>query len=427
MSGSYSEVVQLANGIANIGTVAISSSWTLPAGTNVIGGFTLRDASNQSQAATVTAFHNTDNQFISNSGNGVLTGGVNQLINTNGNLDRARETFADGIPSVGIATGTQQTHQPYATTLAQAVSASASAQTVTLAAVSFTARASTVTIAPGSSLLIDTGTNQETVFVTAVNTAAKTVTAVFSKAHSSGVAVSGSAYNQAKDATLGDGVGGAGLAASVTYIWDNVGATFSIERAATSDALPGAAVLGESTVLWNGSTFDRLRAVSGDAMAATGIEASVDMLWNGSGYDRPRSAVSDGLATTGVPGEALLVWNGTTFDRATGSASRGTDVNIKRVGNLSYTVCTTGTVGAATGTLTNAGTLTGSLTITSPVSSTANVWLNPTGGSAVVGAGHLVAAGGGSFTYGGPGVPLPSGNITAISDNGTVVVALAGG
>jgi hypothetical protein len=351
MSASYSEVVEIASGSA------------------LIGGVTLRDANISANAATVTAFHNADNQVIAGSGNGLLTGGVAQLINPVGYLDRARETGFDGIPAVGIATGTQQTHQPYATTLGAGVSASPNAQVVALGAVSFTSRGSTVAIAPGATLLVDTGTSQEAVFVTAVNTAAKTITAVFTKNHSNGAVVVGSAYNQAKDATLGDSVGGAGLAASVTYIWDAASLTFSTERAATADAVPGTAVLIEAVGLWNGATFDRL----------------------------------------------------------TGSASRGADVNIKKVAALGYSVCTTGTVAVSSGTLVASGLVTSSLTVTSLPTSTGNVWLNPTGSAAVVGAGHLVAAGGGSFTYGAPGVPVPSGPITAISDNGSVVVGLAGG
>ena len=375
MSGSYSEVVKIA------------------AGSAVIGGITLVDATTPTQGATVTAFHNLDNHTIPGSGNGLLTGGVAQLINAGGALDRARETGFDGVPAVGIATGTQQTHQPYATTTTQSVSASASAQAVTLNAVTFTARGSTVTIAPGSSLLVDTGANQETVFVTAVNTGTKAVTAIFTKAHSSGVAVIGSAYNQAKDGTIGDGVSGAGLAAAVTYIWDAGSATFSSERAATSDAVPGTAVLIEGVGLYNGATFDRQRA-----------------------------ATADGMATTGIAAEGLMLWNGSTFDRATGSATRGLDVNIKP---LNYTFCGAVNVTGTSGLLANCGTLTSELVITNP--GTLDIWMNPVNnGTAVVGQGLRCGAGL-SFTFGSGSVRLPTGTLNAIIASGTISAGLAGG
>jgi hypothetical protein len=58
------------------------------------------------RAATVGIFHNSDNQNPGGSAYGLLTGGVDQLINGSGNLDRKREAYGDGMATTGIeATG----------------------------------------------------------------------------------------------------------------------------------------------------------------------------------------------------------------------------------------------------------------------------------------------------------------------------------
>jgi hypothetical protein len=53
--------------------------------------------------ATVTAFHNSDNQSFSGSISGVMTGGVDQLLNGAGNLDRKRGVSGDAMPVTGLA------------------------------------------------------------------------------------------------------------------------------------------------------------------------------------------------------------------------------------------------------------------------------------------------------------------------------------
>jgi hypothetical protein len=49
-------------------------------------------------------------------------------------------------------------------------------------------------------------------------------------------------------------------------------------------------------------------------------------------------------------------------------------------------------------------------------SSTSNVWLNLTGGTAVMNAGLGIPAGGGCKTLGAPDTPLPTGSVSAITD-----------
>jgi len=68
------------------------------------------------QQASVQQFHNADNQAPGATAYGLLTGGVAQLLNAGGNIDRQRETGVDGIPSQGIVTGAAQFAQAFATT-----------------------------------------------------------------------------------------------------------------------------------------------------------------------------------------------------------------------------------------------------------------------------------------------------------------------
>ena len=51
----------------------------------------------------VQAFHNADNQAVGNTSYGLLTGGVDQLINAAGNLDRKRAVSGDSMAITGLA------------------------------------------------------------------------------------------------------------------------------------------------------------------------------------------------------------------------------------------------------------------------------------------------------------------------------------
>lgn len=95
---------------------------------------------------------------------------------------------------------------------------------------------------------------------------------------------------------------------------------------------------------------------------------------------------------------------------------------------LVYAASTSASVGTSSASLVSAGAYTRSLTISTLPASTTNVWLRPDGGAAAVGIGYMVAGGGGSVTFGGPALPMPTTAITAITDGpGVQVVALAGG
>ena len=72
----------------------------------------LNDGIATGQKATVAQFHNQDNQAPGGTAYGILTGGVAQLLNIFGNLDRQRETGIDGISAIGVSTGSAQFAMP---------------------------------------------------------------------------------------------------------------------------------------------------------------------------------------------------------------------------------------------------------------------------------------------------------------------------
>jgi hypothetical protein len=51
----------------------------------------------------VQAFHNADNQSLGPTSYGIMTGGVDQLLNASGNLDRKRSVSTDGVAATGLA------------------------------------------------------------------------------------------------------------------------------------------------------------------------------------------------------------------------------------------------------------------------------------------------------------------------------------
>lgn len=62
----------------------------------------LIDGVNPQLIATIAQFHNADNQALPSTAYGLLTGGVDQLINSSGNLDRKRAAYGDALATTGI-------------------------------------------------------------------------------------------------------------------------------------------------------------------------------------------------------------------------------------------------------------------------------------------------------------------------------------
>jgi len=251
---------------------------------------TLTDPSTGNQAA-VLAFHNSDNQTLSGTSYGLNTGGVAQLVNAGGALDRQRETSFDGVSAVGVAAGAQQlAGPPLSTTVTSgAITGSTSPQNVTLAAVSFNNRGVVSTLQIGSVLLVDTGASQEQVVLTSVNSATKVVRGVFNNSHPANVAVFGFAYNQARDATIPDGSSPAGIAASAAYFYNASAQTVEVERSAAGeqDGATGVGTAVAAEYEWNGGgplttagaisglAFDRARNLQGKGAGGTNLNGAI--------------------------------------------------------------------------------------------------------------------------------------------------------
>jgi hypothetical protein len=177
------------------------------------------------QGSLVQAFHNVDNQVINATSYGMFTGGVAQLVNILGNLDRARETAFDNIPAAGVTAGAEQLASP--TLVFTITGATSNATTANLNANSITNSGVVQNIANGSTVLVDSGNaNQEYVFITGVS--GNQITGTFTKLHGAGVTVQTFAYNQARDATSPDGSTPVGISAMQPYLYN--GTTMDRQR-----------------------------------------------------------------------------------------------------------------------------------------------------------------------------------------------------
>jgi hypothetical protein len=98
------------------------------------------------------------------------------------------------------------------------------------------------------------------------------------------------------------------------------------------------------------------------------------------------------------------------------------------VPSLSYAEPSSGFVGSGSAVLVASGTYSRTFTVQTLPNSTTNVWLRPDGSTAVPNTGCLVQAGGGAYTFGTNAAPLPTANVTAVSDNsGGQAVLISGG
>ena len=215
-----------------------------------IGTVKMSDGVNGSNLATVAQFHNVDNQNPGSTGYGLLTGGVAQLLNQYGYLDRQREVSTDNIAPTGIATGgtTMAMAFPFNSssgsyTASPTVSSYAQPISLTPTNLSGTLNGIPWNISTGSVLTIDSGTAQEVILVTQVNSttaavnltgfngytltnglAANSFAAVCAKAHNgSGTpfAIKGFTYNIGRDAAGElDLATGAGTAVAAEYEFD---------------------------------------------------------------------------------------------------------------------------------------------------------------------------------------------------------------
>ena len=353
-------------------------------GMPVSGAVSLADPTTPANKATVAVFHNADNQALGGSAYGLLTGGVAQIVNPLGNVDRQRGAGLDGIAAVGLATAATNLVMTFKTTIP--IIAVANNQNVTPAAMSGTIGGVPWTIQTGTVLTIDTGVNKENVIVTSVTTTA--FNATFTKTHAAGSLVVSSVYNQARDAA-GEADGATGIGTSVAAEYEYNGgapgnanfdrarsvqakgrtvATISAGGGAGSASLTVAAagtlkagmqvtlVTGafpagnievvyvdvsyvEGTVTvplataivnaggYTGLAYDSF-AVSGPGLNgfnATGVGIEEEALYDPvSGlFYLERAATADGMAPQNIVAENAALWNGTSMDRSPGSTASG--------------------------------------------------------------------------------------------------------
>ena len=188
-------------------------------GNALIGTSSLTDPAT-GQKANIVQFHTSDNQSLGGSAYGINTGGVAQLLNVAGNLDRQREVGLDGVAAVGLSSSGANFAMTFKTSVAGGISIGSN--NVTPGAMSGTIGGVPWSIQVGSVLFVDTGTNLENVLVTAVTTTQ--FTATFAKTHSGTVVVRGNVYNQERDVSgEADGATGIGTAVAAEYEY-NAGA-----------------------------------------------------------------------------------------------------------------------------------------------------------------------------------------------------------
>lgn len=261
-----------------------------PGGTtsvNVPGVVVVRDAGTLLEAS-VGAFHNADEQSLPASGGALLTAGVAQIIDALLLANRQRQTGADNITALGVATGTQQLATPITgvtgnTTVSAGQGTLAAPRTVTLSAITGTNRGVTWNIGIGSVLVCEPGTaRQEFAVVVSlgggnvVNLVVGNSTTGAGFTHTANWALTTFAYNQARDASTPDGATGAGFAAGATYLLNNN--------------------LNGGAGGWEG---ERSAAGELDNASGTGTAIAAEYEFNGQGFDRGRNVQGKG-ATTGV-------------------------------------------------------------------------------------------------------------------------------
>jgi hypothetical protein len=185
------------------------------------------DGLTSSNVATVAQFHNTDNQALASTSYGLLAGGVTQIINGLGNLDRQRETGLDQVSNTGVVMGSQMFAQAFSTTVPTTGTLTSGAASGTITPASMTG------IAIGAVLTVDTGGSAESVVVTALPSAS-TATVVptngspsapaFKSTHTPSYTVTGFLFNQERDASgENSGASGKGTAVAAEYEYNSGG------------------------------------------------------------------------------------------------------------------------------------------------------------------------------------------------------------
>jgi hypothetical protein len=305
--------------ISNAGTVNVSGSVGVNAGNNNIGAFMLQDALSNNRVL-VQAFHTSDNQTLSNSVFGLNTGGVSQLVNPVGNIDRQRGTGQDTQPATGISTGVATSAMQYRVTVSANIAAGNSS--VTPSSMGNTIGSVPWSIAVGSVLWVDPGlANSEYVIVSAANSTA--FNATFTKNHNTTpVSIVGFTYNQGRDAAgENDGATGAGTSVAAEYEYnagDPSGGNYDRSRNVTGKGIV------TQTITANGSQGNSILTLT----SVTGLQPGMKVLLSNSGNFSPSNSTSFeavNIALNYLPGSTTVplasnianptvVYNNMTYD-----------------------------------------------------------------------------------------------------------------
>lgn len=268
----------------------VNGNVVTPSG-GTIGAVNIADPTTPANKAQVAQFHNADNQNPGGTAYGVLTGGVAQLLNASGNLDRQRETGMDNIPPIGVSSSGANFVMTFKQSIALAITLNASPQAVTPSAMSGTIGGVAWSIQVGSVLVIDSGANKEVVLVTAIT--ATTFTAIFTKNHGTNTTFTGATYNQERDAA-GEADGATGIGTAVAAEYEFNGGHVS------------------------GGNFDRARSVQAKGRTTTSISA---------GGGQGSTSFTVGAAGTIKAGMQVLAYKSSTFPAANSFESLYVDLS----------------------------------------------------------------------------------------------------
>ena len=276
-------------------------NWLAQLANNVSGSnaqnVSIKDGVNSSLLATVAQFHNADNQTLASTAYGILTGGVAQLLNSSGSLDRQRETYADVVTNIGIPSGTQQLSWPATVgpvTSGAITGNSSNVQTITVTATSGTTNGVAWALQVGQTLVLQPNTStQEAFVITAI--VGLNVTGLIQKNHAASSTAITFYYDQARSAMIPNGSLGQGISAGGTYLFN-------------------------SSYNSGSGGWEAERSFSGELMGATGVGAAIAQEYEDSSGGP--AAYSTGLPTGFrlFPGVSLLGTGKTSFTVTTSVA-----------------------------------------------------------------------------------------------------------
>ena len=212
-----------ASGTLTVSVSGSSTSALIPPATvtNTAGNYRIQDGVGAA-LASVSTFHNSDNQSLAGIANVVGTAGIALVLNPLGNGDRDRATGFDGAPSQGINANAANFLQQVLTTIPTVGTIASGAATATVTPGSMGSLAANNLISKGTTAVIDSGAGAEQVFVTATTGSTATIVPLngapgapsFLFNHTPAYNFLYDVYNRERDA-LGEASGATGVGTAV--------------------------------------------------------------------------------------------------------------------------------------------------------------------------------------------------------------------